>query len=335
MAYPIERLRRLRHNPMIREIVRETFLRASQLVQPLFVRAEITERREIRSMPGQFQLPPGELVREAQSAWEAGVRSVILFGIPARKDPQGTEAWRPDGVIPEAIHAIKQEIPTMCVIADVCLCEYTDHGHCGIVSGTGGEASKEWQIDNDKTLEALGRTAVAYARAGADIVAPSAMMDGQVGAIRKGLSDAGLDSVLILAYAAKFASRFYGPFREAAESPPRFGDRASYQMDPGNPEEALREISLDIEEGADIVMVKPALAYLDVLARARQAFRHPLAAYSVSGEYAMVEAAARNGWIDRKGTILEILLAIRRAGADLVLTYWAKEAAGWLHERKS
>jgi len=319
MGFPAQRPRRLRRTEPIRALVRETDLSAGDLIYPLFVRPGKRVRQEIGSMPGQFNLSVDEAVAEAQEARSLGVPAVILFGIPPSKDAQASGAYDPHGVVQEAASAIKKEVQGMLVVADVCLCEYTDHGHCGVVQGD--------DILNDETLDLLARTAVSQARAGADIVAPSDMMDGRVAAIRGALDAAGLDQVPILSYAAKYASAFYGPFREAAQSTPKFGDRRSHQMDPANVREALKEVLLDVEEGADMVMVKPALPYLDVIYRVRQAVNVPVAAYHVSGEYAMLAAAAQNGWIDRERALLESLVAIRRAGADLIVTYFAKEAA--------
>ena len=327
MAFPETRLRRLRRNPTLRRMVRETTVGASDLILPLFVRAGSGLKRPIASMPGVFQCSPDTLVEDAKAAFDAGVPGMVLFGIPEEKDALGSQGYAADSVVCRAVEAVKQACPELCVITDVCLCEYTDHGHCGAL-GTNRDGRPD--VDNDATLELLVKEALAHARAGADLVAPSDMMDGRVGAIRRALDTEGMNEVGILAYSAKFASSFYGPFRDAAESPPQFGDRRSYQMDPPNAREALREIALDIEEGADIVMVKPALPYLDIIARAAERFEVPLAAYHVSGEYAMVKAAAANGWLEERRTVLEILTAIRRAGAKLILTYWAKEAAGWL-----
>ena len=294
---------------------------------PLFVRPGEGVKREIPSMPGQYQCSVDVLVEETKAIEDTGVPAILLFGIPEHKDAVGSEAYSENAIVCRAIEAIKKACPQICVITDVCLCEYTDHGHCGVV-----KANRDGvlDVDNDATLELLAKEALAHARAGADIVAPSDMMDGRVAAIRKALDAAALSEVPIMAYSAKFASGFYGPFRDAAESPPQFGDRASYQMDAANGREALREIALDIEEGADIVMVKPALPYLDIIARAADRFDVPIAAYNVSGEYAMVKAAAANGWLDEKRIALEVLTAIRRAGAGLILTYWAKDAALWL-----
>jgi porphobilinogen synthase len=324
MAYPEHRPRRLRRTPALRDLIRETDLAPRHLIAPLFVKEGVTEPVPIGSMPGQAQHTVESLRKEAREIASRGILAFTLFGVPARKDAEGSEAWNRDGVAQTAIRALKDELgDDAIVVADLCLDEYTDHGHCGVLAEDGS-------VDNDRTLERYQRIAVAQAEAGADLVAPSGMMDGQVGAIRAALDDRGFDGVGILAYAAKFASAFYGPFRDAAECAPRFGDRAGYQMDPGNGDEALREIRADIEEGADIVMVKPALPYLDVIRRAKEATGVPLAAYNVSGEYAMVKAAALNGWIDERRATLEVLTSIRRAGADLVLTYHAKQAADWL-----
>ena len=319
MGFPVHRPRRLRRTEVIRSLVRETDLAPGDLIQPLFVCPGKQVRQPIASMPGQFNLSVDEAVAEAQETHGVGVPAVILFGIPERKDDKATGAWDPEGIVQQAARAMKKAIPRLLVVGDVCLCEYTDHGHCGVVE-------KE-EIANDPSLELLARTAVSQARAGVDIVAPSDMMDGRVAAIRRALDAASLAETPILSYAAKYASAFYGPFREAAQSAPRFGDRRSHQMDPANVREALKEVALDIEEGADMVMVKPALPYLDVLWRVRQAHNVPVAAYHVSGEYAMLAAAAQNGWLDRERAILESLFAIRRAGADLIVTYFAKEAA--------
>ena len=308
-------------------MVRETVLRADDLIMPLFVRPGSGVRRAIASMPGNYQLSPDLIIEEAKSIEDAGVPGVLLFGIPEHKDAMGTEAYAPDAIVCQAVEGIKKACPNLCVITDVCLCEYTDHGHCGVVKPNRDGVP---DVDNDATLELLVKESLAHVWAGADMVAPSDMMDGRVGAIRAALDGAGFSDVPIMAYSAKFASCFYGPFRDAAESPPQFGDRFSYQMDPANLHEAMREIALDVEEGADIIMVKPALSYLDVIAHAAQRFDLPIAAYSVSGEFAMVKAAAANGWIDEQRAALEILTSIRRAGASLILTYWAKDAARWL-----
>ena len=315
-------MRRLRDKPGLRRMVEETRLSAADFVYPMFVTHGRDTRTEIPPMPGIYQLSLDQLIEEVGEAAEVGVGATLLFGIPARKDAVGSEAYAPGGIIQEAIGVIKQVAPDMTVITDVCLCEFTDHGHCGVIDGA--------RIDNDATLELLSLMAVQQAEAGADMVAPSAMMDGQVGAIRGALDDAGFVDTPIMAYSAKYASGFYGPFRVAADSAPQFGDRAGYQMDPPNVREAMREIALDIEEGADMVMVKPALAYLDVLRAAKERFDTPVAAYNVSGEYAMVKAAAENEWIDGRRITLEILTSIKRAGADTILSYHAKEVAGWL-----
>jgi porphobilinogen synthase len=319
---PFARFRRLRRTEGLRGLVRETRLSPADFVYPLFVAHGRRLRQEIESMPGQYHLSPDGLAREAEELRSLGIPAVLLFGRPAAKDEQGSEAYADDGIVQEAVRALKQAAPDLVVITDVCLCEYTSHGHCGVVV--------DGEVDNDRTLELLARTAFSHACAGADMVAPSDMMDGRVAAIRRALDENGFAHLPIMAYAAKYASAFYGPFRVAADSAPQFGDRRGYQMDPPNVREALREIEADIDEGADIVMVKPALAYLDVLARARQRFDLPLAAYNVSGEYAMVKAADRLGWLDGRRTALEVLTAIKRAGADIIITYHAKEAAAWL-----
>ena len=324
MAFPEQRPRRLRRTPALRELIRETDLSPRDLIAPLFVKEGVSDPVPIASMPGQLQHTVESLGKEAREIASRGVPAFTLFGVPARKDAEGSEAWNRDGVAQVAIRALKDELgDEAIVVADLCLDEYTDHGHCGVLAEDGS-------VDNDRTLDRYQRIAVAQAEAGADLVAPSGMMDGQVGAIRAALDDRGFDRVGILAYAAKFASAFYGPFRDAAECAPRFGDRADYQMDPANSDEALREIRADIDEGADIVMVKPALPYLDVIRRAKDATGFPLAAYNVSGEYAMLKAAAQHGWIDEERATLEVLTSIRRAGADLILTYHAKQAADWL-----
>ncbi|MEE9285685.1 MAG: porphobilinogen synthase [Dehalococcoidia bacterium] len=323
-TFPALRMRRMRRTEPIRRLVRETALAPSDLVYPLFVVHGRGVRQEIPTMPGCFHLSPDEAVREAEETLELGVPAVILFGIPASKDAAGSEAYAEAGIVQQAVRALKGALPELVVITDVCLCEYTDHGHCGVVA--------HGEVDNDPTLELIARTAVSHAHAGADIVAPSDMMDGRVGAIRSALDADDLHQVPIMSYAAKYASAFFGPFRVAAESVPQFGDRRGYQMDPANAREALREIELDIQEGADIIMVKPALPYLDVLARARERFDVPLAAYNVSGEYAMLKAAAQQGWLDERAAVLEALTGIKRAGADIILTYHARDAAQWLRE---
>lgn len=321
--FPHARPRRLRASEGSRRLVRETHLTPADLVQPLFVRPGKNERRPVRSMPGVFQISVDVAVKEARDLRRLGVPAVILFGVPAAKDATGSDAADPDGVVQRAVRAIKAAVPDMVVITDLCLCEYTDHGHCGVLRGTGHSAV----IDNDATLDLLGRIARVQADAGADWVAPSGMMDGAVGVIRRALDDAGHTDTAILAYAAKYASAFYGPFRDAAQSAPSFGDRRSHQMDAANAREALREVALDIKEGADMVMVKPALAYLDIVRRVRDRFDVPVAAYNVSGEYAMVQAAAQKGWIDGDRVMEEILLSIKRAGADVILTYHARAVA--------
>ncbi len=323
-GFPAVRLRRLRRTTALRELVQETRLSVKDLIYPLFIIEGRGTRQEIESMPGQYRWSLDLLPAEVEAITRLGIRAVLLFGIPAHKDEVGSGAWAEDGIIQRAVKVIKGLVPDLTVICDVCLCEYTSHGHCGVV--------RDGYVQNDETLELLARTAVSQAAAGADIVAPSDMMDGRVGAIRRALDEAGFGQVAIMAYSAKYASAFYGPFREAAGSAPQFGDRRAYQMDPPNVREALREVELDIAEGADIIMVKPALAYLDVIRVVRQRFDHPLAAYNVSGEYAMVKAAARNGWLDERRAALEILYGIKRAGADLIITYHAKDVARWLKE---
>ena len=356
MPFPQERPRRLRRTEALRRLVRETTLAPDDLIWPLFVLPGKKVRNPVKSMPGVFQLSVDELVAEAQAGYEAGVRSVILFGIPAEKDEGGTGAWDAEGPVARGIRALKERVPGMVVMTDVCMCEYTDHGHCGVLKpprvggrakgqpdeaaperagGSGGAVPPELVVDNDATLPLLAKEAVAHAKAGADVVAPSDMMDGRVAAIRAALDAEGLVDVPVMSYAAKYAGAFYGPFRDAAESAPREGagipkDRKGYQMDPGNWREALREVALDVAEGADLLMVKPAVPYLDVVRLIRDRFDLPLAAYHVSGEYAMIKAAAERGWIDEERVVLETLTCIRRAGADLVLTYCAKDAAALL-----
>jgi len=367
MAFPITRLRRLRRTRQLRDLVRETRLTPESLVYPMFVCPGEGVRKEVRSMPGVFNLSVDQAVKDAREAHSLGVSAVMLFGLPEKKDEVATGAWIDDGIVQQAARAMKREIPDLVLMGDVCLCEYMSHGHCGVVKSTStpmslGAAARDamhagrrvvavtnqqekekvieelasivaravdskFEIDNDASLELLARTAVSLARAGIDVIAPSDMMDGRVAAIRRALDEASFVNTPILSYAAKFASGFYGPFREAADSAPQFGDRRSYQMDGGNLREAMREIELDIEEGADMIMVKPAMPYLDVIAAARARFDVPLAAYQVSGEYAMIEAAARNGWIERDRVMMESLLSIRRAGASIILTYYAKDAA--------
>ena len=336
MAFPVTRLRRLRRTAELRNMVAETRLTPDAFVYPMFVCPGEGIRKEVRSMPGVFNLSVDEAVKEARSVHGLGVPSIILFGLPDKKDEVATGAWAEDGIVQQATRAIKREVPGLVLMGDVCLCEYMSHGHCGIVKAApqslGAAVAEppvttEYEIVNDASLELLAKTSVSLAKAGMDIIAPSDMMDGRVAAIRNALDAAGLTNTPILSYAAKFASGFYGPFREAADSAPQFGDRRSYQMDGANLREAMREIEADVEEGADMIMVKPAMPYLDVIAAARDRFDLPLAAYQVSGEYAMIEAAARNGWIERERVMMESLLSIRRAGASMILTYYAKDAA--------
>jgi porphobilinogen synthase len=329
MAFPADRPRRLRRTETLRGLVRETRLRPGDFMLPLFAVSGKGVRKPIASMPGVAQLSVDNVVEEARGAWNAGVRSVILFGIPDKKDAEGTSAWDPKGPVCTALKALKDALPDMVCVADVCMCEYTDHGHCGPLER---DARGHIAVANDRTLPLLARAAAAYAEAGADIVAPSDMMDGRVAAIRKGLDEKGLHDIAILSYAVKYASGFYGPFRDAAQSAPKEGDRRGYQMDPANLREARREALLDVAEGADMLMVKPALAYLDVLAEVKRATNLPVAAYNVSGEFAMLKAAAKAGWIDEKRVCLEILTGMKRAGADLILTYSAVEAARWLQD---
>ncbi len=325
VSFPEMRLRRVRELEPVRSLIRETRLSASSFIYPLFVTHGQGVRQPIEPMPGCYHLSLDMLAEEAGQVAELGIPGVLLFGLPAEKDPLGTGAYDPEGIIQEAIRVIKHAAPQLLVVTDVCLCEYTDHGHCGVI--------ENGKVDNDQTLELLARSALAQVQAGADLVAPSAMMDGQVRAIREALDRAGEQNVPIMGYAAKYASSFYGPFRVAADSTPQFGDRRSYQMDPANRRMAMREIETDIAEGADIVMVKPALAYLDVIRQARDRFDYPLAAYNVSGEYSMVKAASQRGWVDERPVTLELLTSIQRAGADIIITYHAKEAARWLQGR--
>jgi porphobilinogen synthase len=317
--FPVTRLRRLRMTPTIRSMVRETELSKNDFIYPLFAVPGKNVRKEIGSMPGVYQMSVENIVRECAEVFSMGIPAVIFFGIPSMKDEVGSEAYDDHGVVQEAVRAVKKEVPDLCLITDVCLCEYTSHGHCGVIRGD--------QIVNDESVELLTREAVSHARAGADMVAPSDMFDGRVGAIRAALDREGFPLLPIMSYAAKYASGFYGPFREAAESTPKFGDRRSHQMDPSNAGEAIREVALDVQEGADIVMVKPALPYLDIIRRVKDTFGLPTAAYNVSGEYSMVKAAGRNGWIDEERVMMELLTGIRRAGADMILTYFAKDAA--------
>ena len=325
MGFPEYRPRRLRKSENIRRMVRETRLSIDNLVMPLFVVPGSRVSNPVGSMPGVAQRSVDRTVEECKAIRDLGIPAVILFGIPEKKDSEGSGAYSDRGIIQQALRAIKQDVPDLVLITDVCLCEYTDHGHCGVVI--------DGDVDNDSTIDLLAKEAVSHAKAGADIVAPSDMMDGRIGTIREALDEEGFDQVPIMAYAAKFASGFYGPFRDAAESTPQFGDRRSYQMDPANGDEALREVQLDIEEGADIVMVKPALAYLDLIWRVKEAFGYPVAAYNVSGEYAMIKAAAQNGWLDEERVMMETLVAMRRAGADLILTYFATAAAQLMQRR--
>ena len=327
MSFPIHRPRRLRRNESLRRMTRETHLRVDDLIMPLFIVPGTGVRNPIASMPGIAQLSVDRAVEECKQIRDLGIPGVILFGIPDEKDAVGSDAYDDNGIIQRALRALKEEVPGLTLITDVCLCEYTDHGHCGLIKGN--------DVENDATLELLVKESLSHVRAGADMVAPSDMMDGRVGAIRQALDREGFPHIPIMAYAAKFASGFYGPFREAAESTPQFGDRRSYQMDPANGDEALREVALDIEEGADIVMVKPALPYLDIIRRAKEKFGYPLAAYNVSGEYAMLKAAALNGWLDEERVMLEALTSIKRAGADLILTYFAKDAARILEKDRA
>ncbi|MBA3881591.1 MAG: porphobilinogen synthase [Chthoniobacterales bacterium] len=324
----VHRPRRLRRTPGLRNLVRETKLSAHDIILPLFVSEKVERRRAITSLPGVFQLSVNEAVEEARHASELGLQALLLFGIPAAKDDRASAAFAEDGIVQQAVRAIKQRCPDLVVITDVCLCEYTSHGHCGVTKLDG----EHFHVLNDETVELLAKTAISHATAGADLVAPSDMMDGRVGAIRQALDEHGFEETGIMSYAAKFASAFYGPFREAAESPPQYGDRQSYQMDSANAAEALREAALDVEEGADILMVKPALPYLDILWRVRKRFGKPTAVYHVSGEFAMVKAGAANGCFEERAAVLEIMTSLKRAGADLIVTYWAKELAQWTQE---
>jgi porphobilinogen synthase len=327
MPFPVYRPRRLRESPLLRSMVRETVLRADDFVYPLFAMHGRGIREPIGSMPGQYRLSIDEMLKECKDAASMGIPAVLLFGLPRDKDPRGSEAYAEDGIIQQAVRAVKDTIPDLLVITDVCLCEYTSHGHCGVV--------EDGRVKNDPSLELITRTAVSHAEAGADMVAPSDMMDGRVAAIREGLDESGFAETPIMAYSAKYASAFYGPFREAADSTPQFGDRRSYQMDPANSLEAMREVALDVDEGADIVMVKPALPYLDIIARVKGEFGLPVAAYSVSGEYAMLKAAGQLGWLDEDRAILEALTGIRRAGADIIITYFAKDAVRLIEQGRA
>jgi len=316
----------LRRSPALRNLVRETNLTAHDFVLPLFISEKIDKRRPITSMPGVFQLPPGEIVDEARQAQDAGLQAVLLFGIPQIKDEQASGAYAENGVVQKALRALKDNCPEVVAITDVCLCEYMSHGHCGVTRIDGDH----FHVLNDQSVDLLVKTALSHAHAGADMVAPSDMMDGRIGAIREALDANGLAETGIMSYAAKFASVFYGPFRDAAESPPQFGDRRSYQMDSANADEALREVGLDIDEGADIIMIKPALPYIDILWRVRERFRKPTAVYHVSGEYAMIKAAAEKGIVEERAAVLEIMTSLKRAGADIIVTYWARELAEWI-----
>ena len=327
MPFPLYRPRRLRESPLLRSMVRETSLRVDDFVYPLFAIHGRGVREPIGSMPGQYRLSIDEMLKECKDAASMGIPAVLLFGLPRDKDPRGTEAYADDGIIQQAVRAVKDTIPDLLVVTDVCLCEYTSHGHCGVV--------EDGRVKNDPSLELIARTAISHAEAGADMVAPSDMMDGRVAAIREGLDEGGFPELPIMAYSAKYASAFYGPFREAADSTPQFGDRRSYQMDPANILEAMREVALDVDEGADIVMVKPALPYLDVIARVKAEFGLPVAAYSVSGEYAILKAAGQLGWIDEERAMLEALTGIRRAGADIIITYFAKDAVRLLEQGRA
>lgn len=324
--FPEYRPRRLRRTPALRALVRETTLSASQLIWPLFARAGRNLRQPISAMPGVFQFSPDEVLKEATAAFAQGVPAVLLFGIPETKDAKASGAYASNGIVQRTVKLLKRELPELLVVTDVCLCEYMSHGHCGLINESHG------QVDNDSSLKLLARTAASHAEAGADIIAPSDMMDGRVQAIRQKLDDSGFSEIPIMSYAAKFASSFYGPFREAAESTPKSGDRRGYQMEAGNAEEAMREVHLDIMEGADIIMVKPALAYLDIIYRVKNTFAYPTAAYHVSAEYSMIKAAAANGWIDERSVTMESHLAMRRAGADIIITYSAPQVARWLGE---
>jgi porphobilinogen synthase len=326
MLQLLRRPRRVRSNETLRQIVRENSIEIRQLIYPMFVSEKVSRAEPISSMPGVFQYSANELVENAKQVFDLGIPAILLFGIPQSKDELGSQAFDPNGIVQKTVRRLKNSVPDLLVITDVCLCEYTSHGHCGIVDKRRGG----FEVVNDRSVEVLVQTAVSQAEAGADVVAPSDMMDGRVGAIRTGLDQAGLTDVPIMSYAAKFCSAFYGPFREAAESAPQFGDRQSYQMDPANGNEALREVALDIEEGADLIIVKPGLPYLDILWRVKERFGLPTAVYNISGEYAMVKAAAANGWIDEKRAVLELMTGFRRAGADMVITYWAKDLASWL-----
>jgi porphobilinogen synthase len=336
MSFPVMRPRRLRRSTNLRRMVRETRLSADNLIAPLFIRPGDKISRPIGSMPGQYQFSTDQAVREVENLAELGIPAVLLFGIPSQKDAVGSENFDPQGIIPQAIQAIKGAVPEMVVISDMCFCEYTDHGHCGVLNHPDSEhyhnELEEGYLLNDETLALLGQAAVVHAQAGADIIAPSGMLDGMIATIRDALDQNSLEHTVIMSYAAKYSSAFYGPFRDAAESPPAFGDRSQYQMDPANRLEALREVELDVAEGADMLMVKPALAYLDIIREVRDRFELPLAAYQVSGEFSMIKAAAAQGWIDERRVALESLMAIRRAGADQIISYYAKDAVQWINQ---
>lgn len=335
MYFPVSRLRRMRQNEMFRKMVRETCLSIDKLVSPLFVVEGSKIKKEIQTLPGQYHFSPDMLVKEVEDIKKLGIPAILLFGIPDKKDENGSGAYDRSGIVQKAIRLVKKNVPEIVVVTDVCLCEYTSHGHCGVIkSQVTRHTSQVTEVDNDASLELIARTALSHAEAGADIVAPSDMMDGRIGAVRSTLDDGGFSNIPIMSYSVKYASAFYGPFREAAHSAPQFGDRRSYQMDPSNAQEALREVTQDLDEGADIIMVKPALSYLDVIKRVKFDFDVPVAAYNVSGEYAMVKAAAMKGWIDEKSVTLEILTSIRRAGADIIISYHAKDVVKWLKEEK-
>jgi porphobilinogen synthase len=333
MSFPENRPRRLRRTDAVRRMVRETSLTPDNFIYPVFVCPGNGVRREISSLPGQYHLAVDQLAREAEEVAKLGIPSLLLFGLPEKKDEVGSEAWHPEGLIQRGIRAIKKAVPELVVIADTCFCEYTTHGHCGVVLEKPRDGKSSVDVDNDATLENLGRTALSYAQAGVDFVAPAGMMDGMVGYLRETLDEEEFDRVAIMSYAAKYASAYYGPFRTAADATPAFGDRRGYQMDPANVREAIREVSFDIDEGADVVMVKPALAYLDVISEVRREFDVPVAAYNVSGEYSMLKAAAEKGWVEYDRAMMETLMSIRRAGADMILTYHAKEASRLLREK--
>ncbi len=336
MSFPVTRLRRLRLNSAIRHMVEETRLDLADLIYPLFIKHGRDEKKEISSMPGQYQMTIDHLEKEIKELKSLGISSVLLFGIPECKDATGSDNYSPQGIIPQAIRAIKEIAPEMLVVSDMCFCEYTDHGHCGVINTRGSknynEKLPEGYLLNDPTLELLTEASIVHAQAGADIIAPSGMLDGMISSLRNGLDDNNLDHVILMSYSAKYASSFYGPFREAAEGAPKFGDRSQYQMDPRNSSEALREVEIDLQEGADIIMIKPALSYLDVIARVKDTFNVPIAAYNVSGEFAMIHAAARNNWLDYRRSATEVVTSIKRAGAQVIISYFSKDIAKWLNE---